>query len=393
MSKSRLKKYVAAVAAGLSLSMAGMSLAQGQGDQNSSNQEDGSPQLIAEIARSFGLAAEHLAWANDIEPTAKVQKGQELKVPERIRPGNPPHDGAVVNLAERGLYLYDNDRFQGFYPISIGQSSNPSYHTPTGKYEVLSRVKNPVWQAPDSDWAQAMEKDRIDADSPDNPLGEYWFGIGQGYGFHENVNPIYTGDDVSHGCMRLYPEHARQIYQGELLSKGDEVRIVNRPIITSGLETDTPSVAVFPSIYGVPNDKNAIRRQLEYNGIVLIVCSAKMEGLSQRASGIPVELLGPEVTVQTSEKVSTGRLLDDGTIVPTSLARELGLEVKYDGEQDSVTISRGERTRTYPIDGRDVHRWNETTYIGARQLLETFAVPFQWQADSKTLRVGEVSRD
>ena len=52
-----------------------------------------------------------------------------------------------------------------------------------------------------------MDKERIGADEMGNPLGEYWWlGIDHpdgGYGFHENANPQYTGDTVSHGCMRL----------------------------------------------------------------------------------------------------------------------------------------------------------------------------------------------
>ena len=32
-----------------------------------------------------------------------------------------------------------------------------------------------------------------------------------GYGFHENTQPETTGDKVSHGCMRLYPEHAKKL--------------------------------------------------------------------------------------------------------------------------------------------------------------------------------------
>ena len=210
-------------------------------------------QLISDFARTLGLAAEHLAWANDLETTVRLKSGQTVIVPARLVPQSHPQDGAVLNLAERGLYLFENGVYKEFIPVGIGDEKRASYHTPTGRFEIISRVKNPDWVAPESDWAEAMEKDRIDGDSPDNPLGEYWFGFnapGGGYGLHENTAPRYTGDTVSHGCVRLYPEHARYLYANHLLEPGDEVWIINRPVRTVTADDGSSLAVKFPSVYG-----------------------------------------------------------------------------------------------------------------------------------------------
>ncbi|MDG7288932.1 L,D-transpeptidase, partial [Streptococcus pneumoniae] len=85
-------------------------------------------------------------------------------------------DGAVVNLAERGVYLFRGGDYQGFFPLAIGRGDNLNYRTPTGTYKMVDRVKDPTWVAPDSPWAKAMDKEKIEGGSKDNPLGGYWFG-------------------------------------------------------------------------------------------------------------------------------------------------------------------------------------------------------------------------
>lgn len=253
-------------------------------------------QRLADFARGWGLGAEHLAWANGVEPTSFVVRGQMLTLPARLLPADPPRDGAVVNLAERGVYLFRDGAFVGFFPLAIGQESTDSYHTPTGSYKVTSRVEDPAWTAPDSDWAQAMEKDRIAPEDPSNPLGEYWFGIDHpagGYGFHENTNPDYTGDVVSHGCMRLNPEHARRIYEERLLDVGMAVRIENQPVRLGKGPDGSWLVAVFPSTYGSSNGVDALKRVLAEQNLTGTVSESRMTELCQQASGTPVPIGNP----------------------------------------------------------------------------------------------------
>ena len=74
------------------------------------------------VAQRYGLAVDHLAFANGFSPlTVDLPPGEQLIVPgERVLPKNPPKNGLVLNLPERGLYLFRNGQFDRFVPVSIG---------------------------------------------------------------------------------------------------------------------------------------------------------------------------------------------------------------------------------------------------------------------------------
>ena len=90
------------------------------------------------IAKSYGLAIEHLAFANNLSPdSVSVAVGTELLVPNRrVLPANPPSSGLVVNLPERGVYLFRDGAFVKFYPVAIGQPGR--FATPQGNFTIAS---------------------------------------------------------------------------------------------------------------------------------------------------------------------------------------------------------------------------------------------------------------
>ena len=358
--------------------------------------------LIADVARDHGLAAEHLAWANGLEPTTSVAAGQKLKKPLRIIPSNAPTNGVVVNLAERGLYLFRDGKYDGFYPLSVGRQDNSEYATPTGEFKIISRVKNPEWKAPDSDWAEAMEKDKIAADSEENPLGEYWFGFNApegGLGFHENTAPSYTGDDISHGCLRMYPEHARYLYNKKLLMPGDPVIVVNEPIRMTDIGSGNPKMVVFPGLYDDKSSLNRAKRMLKSNGLLGLVSENFLKKQIKQKSGVPFSLLDGGIAIKNSDgsEIASGYLVDGQLVVPTALARELGLSAGYSSESGEIEIVSGEEKVNFPIataldDEKAVAiRKGDATYVKARDLLEPFQIPFTWDSEKKVLMLEQSS--
>lgn len=244
--------------------------------------EDSQP--IWELAREMGLAAEHLAWANDMDVTDRVQAGHKLEVPDRILPKDPPENGLVANLPERGFYLFLKGEYDGFYPIAIGQAKPEKYHSPIGQFEITSVIENPKWKIPDAEWARAYEKDTIAASAETNPLGNYWFGISKpGFGFHENVEPKYTGADISHGCMRLYPDHAKQLY--DKLEVGMAAHIEYEPVRVFEAEEGTVYLAVFPDIY---NRTDLLARAKELLQGYELKDDVDLQQIVEEASGQPL---------------------------------------------------------------------------------------------------------
>ena len=89
------------------------------------------------------------------------------------------------------------------------------FDTPRGRFEVLSKLANPVWRRPD--WAFVEEGEAI----PKNPddrleygsLGEYALYFGNGYMIHGTLYERLLGRPVSHGCVRLGKEPLREVYR------------------------------------------------------------------------------------------------------------------------------------------------------------------------------------
>lgn len=370
-----------------------------------SSQENPKDQRIADFARWWGLAAEHVAWANDREPTDYLQKGEKLVLPARILPGDPPKDGAVVNLAERGVYIFKGGKYVGFFPISIGEENNrkkdgENYRTPTGTFEIISREENPDWVAPDSDWADAMKKDRISGDDEDNPLGNYWWGIdapGGGYGFHENTNPIYTGDAVSHGCMRFYPTHAKKIFKEKMLMPGMEVRIINDPVRVGTHDGDVYA-AIFPPVYGEVKLRQRLTNVLRNEKLTEPSKGEKLDKVVREARGVPVKLEGSKVSVTIEGENSSSQVpaveREDEVLVPSSAGKDLGLEVAQLEEEQVIEVSQGNKTQRFSLEpeGEEMqaYRYQDLTMVPLAALFEVFGIKHEWNEDGSIVQVEEM---
>lgn len=355
------------------------------------------PQSVVSFARSWGLAAEQVAWANGLTPEAET--GLKVTLPGRILPSNPPKDGAVVNLAERGVYLFRAGEYKGFFPLAIGRGDKVAYRTPVGTYKIVDRVKNPTWIAPDSPWAKAMDKEKIKGGHDDNPLGAYWFGFDHpkgGYGFHENVAPKTTGDKASHGCMRLYPEHAKRIYDEKLLQPGDSVRIEDRPVLLGKGKDGEMFVAVFPSAYGKPDLKAKLSKELQAEKMGGLISDERIAGLVGKPNGVPQSLLGKPVGLKVSgkeaEAETPGFRRDGRVMVPVAVARELGCKVAYDGKSGMITVEKDGKTQAFRLaaEGEQprAYRMGDQTMVSARDLFSGLNIPFSWDGKERELEIG-----
>lgn len=124
-----------------------------------------------------------------------------------------------IDLSERTLYHYSDGSLRKTYSVAVGM---PAYPTPTGSFEIISKVVDPTWTPPDSDWAEGMEPV---GPGPDNPLGTRWMGIDSpGVGIHGTYTRSSIGTAASHGCIRMYLEQAEELFN--LVYIGTPVEIV-----------------------------------------------------------------------------------------------------------------------------------------------------------------------
>jgi L,D-transpeptidase ErfK/SrfK len=190
---------------------------------------------LLDIAREHDVGYEAIVAANPGVDVWLPGDGARIVLPtQHVLPATP-RTGLVLNLPEFRLYYYPAPRpgeqpRVSTYPVSIG---DVDWRTPLGVTQVVAKVKNPSWNPPASIRAEhARDGEVLPAvvpPGPDNPLGEFALRLAlPGYLIHGTNKPYGIGTRVTHGCVRLYPEHIARLYNE--LPVGTSVRIIDRPI-------------------------------------------------------------------------------------------------------------------------------------------------------------------
>ena len=148
-------------------------------------------------------------------------------------PGGVQGRELVLDRRRRLLLVIDSGQELRRFPVAVGR---PGWETPVGQFEVIERVINPVWKHPATG--------QLVPAGPENPLGSRWIGFHRdckgrrGFngrsaltvkgcttmGFHGTPNRRSVGQAVSHGCVRLYDEQVRELF--ELVSMGTPVIVL-----------------------------------------------------------------------------------------------------------------------------------------------------------------------
>ena len=91
--------------------------------------------------------------------------------------------------------------------VAVGQSSYP---TPIGRFEIVTKQRNPWWYPPNSAWAAGEQPV---PPGPGNPLGTRWMGISApGVGLHGTPDAASVGYSASHGCIRMRISDAEWLF-------------------------------------------------------------------------------------------------------------------------------------------------------------------------------------
>jgi lipoprotein-anchoring transpeptidase ErfK/SrfK len=162
----------------------------------------GSPGAASQVAGSPGAPQLSTATVQS-RPTSVVQR--EL----------------VLDRRRRHLLVMEGGRELRRFPVAVGR---PGWETPVGRFRVIELVANPVWEHP-------ATGQRVPP-GPGNPLGSRWIGFHRdcqgrrGFngrenlvvegcvsaGFHGTPNRETVGQAASHGCVRLFDEHVRELF-------------------------------------------------------------------------------------------------------------------------------------------------------------------------------------
>ncbi len=189
---------------------------------------------LLDIGRRNGFGYQDLKLLNPDVDTWLPGTGKEILLPGKFILPNAPKTGIVLNIPEMRLYYYpeskDGEEKQVItYPLGVGREG---WSTPYTRTNIIEKKKDPTWTPPESIRIEHAEKgDILPAvvpAGPNNPLGAYAMRLGLGaYLIHGTNKPYGVGMRVSHGCIRLYPEHIEDLFNRVKI--GTPVNIVNQP--------------------------------------------------------------------------------------------------------------------------------------------------------------------
>ncbi len=186
---------------------------------------------LLDIGRHNGLGYDEMKQANPDLDMWVPGEGQNVLVPTFFVLPDAPRKGIVLNLAEKRLYYFppENPQEVRTYAISIGREG---WNTPLGRFFILRKDKDPAWYPPASIRREHAAEGRplpaVVPPGPDNPLGRYALRLSaRGYLIHGTNKPWGLGMEVSHGCIRMYPENIAELFP--LVPVKTPVNIVDQP--------------------------------------------------------------------------------------------------------------------------------------------------------------------
>ena len=250
---------------------------------------------LPDIARHFSLGGNALGVANPGVDVWVPEAGQRILLPLSFILPDAPRKGIVINLAAMRLFQFKGDSQSlavSTYPLGVGTVERPS---PMGQMYVARKATRPTWHVPASIAEDHRKKgDPLPAKvlpGPENPLGEYALYLSKSsYLIHGTNKPASIGLRATNGCIRLYPEDIKKLYENTPVKT--PVCIVNQPYLVGQcngvvyMEVHAPpeelDTVEFDKIYAkLRNIEKESGRSLDWSKVKKVLAEAR---------GIPVPI-------------------------------------------------------------------------------------------------------
>ena len=211
---------------------------------------------LPDIARHFSLGINGVSAANPGVDIWAPEAGERIMLPLSFILPDAHRKGIVINLAAMRLFQFKGDSETMAvltYPIGVGTEERPS---PTGQMYVERKVIKPTWHVPASIAQDYRKKgDPLPAEvlpGPQNPLGEYALYLSKPtYLIHGTNKPASIGLRATNGCIRLYPEDVKKLYENTPVKT--PVCIVNQPYLLGQCNG-----VVYMEVHAPPEDLDAV---------------------------------------------------------------------------------------------------------------------------------------
>jgi len=166
-------------------------------------------ELLYHVARRYGVTPELIMTLNDIPTPERISPGRRLLIPEI-------EFSIIVDKSANTLELQADGDFFQIYQVSTGRDA---WRTPSGEFEILEKLENPVWNDPQTGRT-------IPGGDPANELGTRWMPFyGKSIGIHGTIYPDRIGQPASNGCVSMYMEDVEELY--DLVPVGTPVKVID----------------------------------------------------------------------------------------------------------------------------------------------------------------------
>lgn len=266
---------------------------------------------LLDVGRWYGLTATEISLANHNLDWWSPPTGKVIDLPtEHILPAGP-REGIVLNIPEMRIYYFPQPvklyrrggkkllktaspveaRVVYTFPVGLGRFD---WKTPVADFKVRGKSRNPTWVVPQDIYEEHLERDGVaehvvEGGDPDNPLGLYRLALTlPEYALHGTNDPWGVGMEVSHGCVRLYPEDIERLFNK--VRVGTPGRFVYQPI-KYGWRDGALYAEVHRDLYGkYPGLWSYAVREARRLGIAQQIDYRKLQRAVAEESGMPTEI-------------------------------------------------------------------------------------------------------
>src|SRR4030065_344361 len=250
---------------------------------------------LPDIARHFSRGINGVSAANPGVDIWVPDAGERIMLPLSFILPDAPRNGIVINLAAMRLFQFKGDSESLAvltYPVGVGTEERPP---PQSQMYVERKAFRPTWHVPASIAEDHRQKgDPLPAKvlpGPQNPLGEYALYLSKsGYLIHGTNKPASIGLRATNGCIRLYPEDVKRLYENTPVKT--PVSIVNQPCLLGQWNG-----VVYMEVHAPPEDLDAVEFEKIYKKLRNIEKESgrtldwsKVKKVLAEARGIPVPI-------------------------------------------------------------------------------------------------------
>lgn len=166
-------------------------------------------ELLYHVARRYNVTPNLIMKLNNIQRAERVSPGKRLLIPEI-------EFSILIDKSANTLELKANGEFFNIYRVATGKQS---WLTPSGEFEILEKLENPVWNDPQTGRT-------IPGGDPANELGTRWMPFyGKSIGIHGSIYPERIGQPASNGCVSMHMHEVEELY--DLVTVGTPVKVID----------------------------------------------------------------------------------------------------------------------------------------------------------------------